>query len=96
VGLTVTQAELVHDYVQIAFGELAALSVYNSFSLTPEEMYFDDLLGASTTSIIETESSITLSFSNHQRLVVDLSPQAYYGPESMLLNYKGFPTIIWN
>lgn len=96
VGLTVTRAEQVHDYAQLAFGGSIGVSIYNEYSLVPKKLDIGQLVGAVVTLIAEDDYAIAFSFLGSQRLVIDMHRQAYRGPEALELNERGFPTVVWN
>lgn len=95
-GLIVTEAEEVHDYLQLAFGDQIGLSIYNEVSLTPESMRWEQLVGNTVLSVAEEDSFIELTFLDGVRICIDMRPQAWHGPEALQLNRQGQPTVIWN
>jgi len=95
-GLTVSHASIVHDYVQLSFGEQVGLSIYNEISLDPPSTQFELLVGKMVVKILESEEAIVISFLDGSSLEVDLHPVAYGGPEALQLNRQGEPPVIWN
>ena len=94
--MTVTKADVVHDYVQLAFGDSVGLSIYNEISLAPESIPFDQLKGKCVKSVVESEESIALEFTDGTRLAVNLHAVGYRGPEALQLVRRGEPPMIWN
>jgi len=41
-------------------------------------------------------SQVVLSFESGITLIVSLLPEAYHGPEAMVLNKEGEPIFVWN
>ena len=95
-GLTVTSAEVVHDYVQLAFGDEIGLSIYNPIAITPQSISVDKLIGRIVVSASESADAIELAFSDGVFIKVDMREQAYQGPEALQLDRKGLPIVIWN
>jgi hypothetical protein len=95
-GLTVTAAEAVHDYFQLAFGDEIGLSIYNEMTITPPAFPFEQLVGKVVISTTESTDAIEIEFSDGLRVLIDLRSQAYRGPEALQLDRVGFPIVIWN
>jgi len=95
VGMVVTEALRVHDYVQLLFEKDISLNIYNALRLCNG----DDLRalnGATLLKVEEKPETLIFSFSNGQRLDIDLGDDAYNGPEALELNVPGQPTVVWN
>ncbi len=95
VGMVVTDALKVYDYVQLLFEQDIALNIYNALRLCNG----DDLRalnGATLLKVEEKPDTLIFSFSNGQRLDIDLGDDAYNGPEALELNIPGQPTVVWN
>ena len=95
-GLVVTKAEVVHDYIQLAFGDEIGLSIYSAITVTPQAIAIDELIGKIVIAVAERADVIRLKFSGEMNIEIDLRPQAYRGPEALQLNRKGLPPVIWN
>jgi hypothetical protein len=93
-GLKVSDVQIVHDYVQLAFGDEIGVSIYNETQISPK-MPFERLLSKTVESVEESVNSIDMNFIDGTKLTIDMRPQAYRGPEAMELNRVGFPTVIW-
>ena len=95
VGMVVTDALKVYDYVQLLFEKNVSLNIYNALRL-----YNDDdlrvLNGATLLKVEEKPEKLIFSFSNGTRLDIDLCDDAYNGPEALELNIPGQPTVVWN
>ena len=95
VGMVVTDALKVYDYVQLLFEQDISLNIYNTLRLCNG----DDLRalnGATLLKVEEKPETLIFSFSNGQRLDIDLYDDAYNGPEALELNVPGQPTVVWN
>ncbi len=95
-GLTVTEAEAVHDYVQLAFGREIGISIYNEMDISPKSVGVGALIGKLVLAVTERADAIEIKFADGTLLKIDLHPQAYRGPEALQLNRAGYPPVIWN
>lgn len=93
VGKIVSQAEALHDYIQLAVGDEIGLSIYNDFRLTVGRL--DDLIGQTVTNVATTAEQAVIQFARTS-LIVDLRNSAYRGPEAMQLDRIGHDLIVWN
>lgn len=94
-GLKVTKAAIVHDYVQLAFGDEIGISIYNKLELSPDAR-LEDLISKIVLRVEESPNSIEIRFLDGAILAIDLHRQAYRGPEALELNRAGHPPIVWN
>src|SRR4051812_1325007 len=95
VGLRVVKVEVVYDYFHLTFGEIAGLRIFNDYSISGEK----DIAGLSNLILLsasQSESQVVLTFENGITLSVSLLPEAYHGPEAMVLNRTGQPIVVWN
>ncbi len=95
VGLRVTKAAVVHDYLQIILGEVAGLRVFNDYTISGGK----DIAGLCNLALLnalQSESQIVLTFEHGITVNVSLLPEAYHGPEAMVLNREGHPIVVWN
>lgn len=95
VGMVVTDALQVHDYVQLLFEQDISLNIYNAWRLCNG----DDLRALHGTTLLKVEEkpeTLLFSFSNGKRLDIDLCNDAYNGPEALELNMPGQPPVVWN
>jgi len=95
-GMAVTQAEIVHDYLQLRFGIGTGMSIYNKWNFVPDTAALHDLVGHHVTAVHSSADEVVFDFDNEARLVVDLSAIAWKGPEAIQLDRLGLPTVIWN
>lgn len=95
-GRIVSNATLVHDYAQIAFGADFGLSIYNDFSISPDIFKIFDLDGRRLNTVSQQKESINLIFSEGLELKIDMRDCAFNGPEALQLNIRGEPTVIWS
>ena len=95
VGMVVTGALKVYDYVQLFFEKDISVNIYNALRLfNGEELRA--LKGATLLQVEEKPEKLIFYFSNGQRLDIDLCDDAYNGPEALELNIPGQPTVVWN
>jgi len=98
IGLKVSKASLVHDYLQIFFEGGAVLNVYNPFRLSGGAARDGGAppVGASVLASVEEEGrKIELTFSNGVVVSIDMRDEAYQGPEALELVRAGSPTVVW-
>jgi len=86
---------MVHDYAQIIFGEGAGLTINNDFTISGAKTVVE-LQNLSLLSASQNESQVALVFENGITLYVSLVPEAYHGPEAMVLTREGQPVVVWN
>ena len=95
VGMVVTDALQVHDYVQLLFEKDISLNIYNAWQMCNG----DDLRalnGATLLTVEDKLDQLIFSFSHGTCLDIDLCDDAYNGPEALELNIPGQPTVVWN
>ena len=92
----VTAAQVVHDYVQLAFGEEITISIYNEVQMKPASLQVGEFVGKVVTFADESPELISIKFVDGSEIAVDLRPAAYRGPEALQLNRAGQPIVIWN
>ncbi|MEI7875593.1 MAG: hypothetical protein WCK95_25945 [Alphaproteobacteria bacterium] len=95
-GRVVTEAEIVHDYVQLAFGDGIGVSIFNEMLISPRPASVGTLVGKIVALVKETESRIEINFADGSRIDIDMRPIAYRGPEALVLHRQGLPTVVWN
>lgn len=95
VGLHVTKAELVHDYVQILFGETVALTIYNDYTIDAGKQ-LAQLQEQTLLDVSQNERRVVLTFESGITFNVNLLPEAYHCPEAMVLHREGQPIYVWN
>ena len=95
VGLRVTQARIIHDYIQIIFGEIAGLRVFNDYTISGEKA-IAELCNLVLLDASQSESQVAMTFEHGITVNVSLLPEAYHGPEAMVLNRTGQPIVVWN
>ena len=95
VGMLVTDALKVYDYVQLFFEKDISLNIYNALRLFNGED-LRALNGATLLTVEEKPDTLIFSFSNGKRLDVNLCDAAYSGPEALEMNVPGQPTVVWN
>ena len=98
VGLKVSRASLIHDYLQVFFEGGAILNVYNVFHVSggPAVDGGAPHVDASTLATVKEEGQkIELAFSNGVVISIDMRDEAYQGPEALELIRAGSPTVVW-
>src|SRR5438445_12430117 len=95
VGMLVTDALKVYDYVQLFFEKDISLNIYNALRLFNGED-LRALNGATLLTVEEKPDQLIFYFYNGQRLAMDLCDDAYNGPVALALNIPGLPTVVWN
>ena len=95
VGLRVTKAEIVHDYLQVILGERAGIRICNDYRLSGQTQP-STLTGLVLTGVYQNDSQVVISFEGDVKMVISLLPEAYKGPEAIILNREGLPTVVWN
>lgn len=96
VSLSVTEVIQVHDYVQLLFSDGTVLNIYNDYRCEPSGQDCLAIKGQIILSVQETATSAEITAINEARVIVDLSDEAYSGPEAMQLCVPGKPIVIWN
>ncbi len=86
---------MVHDYVQIILGEKAGLTINNDFTISGAKA-IAELQNLLLVSASQNESQVALAFENGITLNISLLPEAYHGPEAMVLTREGQPVVVWN
>jgi len=96
VGRDAISAENVHDYVQLSFENDIRLSIYNDIALDPGTVEIADFAGRELISVKQGDDSISLQFSGHACISIDMRHEAYRGPEALELHRRSEPPVIWN
>ncbi len=92
----VTAALVVHDYVQLAFGEEIGISIYNEMQMKPASLQIGEFVGKVVASADQLAESVSIKFADGAEIEIDLRPAAYRGLEALQLNRVGQPIVIWN
>jgi hypothetical protein len=95
VGLCVTDAFIIHDYIQIIFGRSASLTVNNDYALNGIGD-ITQLKNFPLLSAFEDGRQVILRFDNDISISIALTPEAYHGPEAIVLNREGEAIVVWN
>jgi hypothetical protein len=72
------------------------MSIFNDWHLVPRTLSLHDLIGQAVTAVHSNPDAISIILGDVGRLFVDLSSDAWHGPEAIQLDRAGFPTVIWN
>jgi hypothetical protein len=96
VGQMITSAEEVHDYVQIGFGEKIGISIYNKFKTSPASTKIDKFVGKNVASVAVNDDVIEILTTDGSKISIDMTNDAWQGPEALQLDRIGFPTVVWN
>ena len=95
VGLKVTNATVVHDYAQICFEGNTYLTINNDYIIS-ECKTLADLTEQTLLDTFQSKSEVMLKFENGIAVSISLLPQAYHGPEALVLHRKDEPIVVWN
>ena len=90
----VQNSEIINDYLQIHFTNGSILNVYNSYIVRRGRL--TEIKGKKLCAVLESDIKLELVFCDSLTIAVDLTSEAYNGPEAMQLIRDGHPTIIWN
>jgi hypothetical protein len=91
--------EKLTDQLNLASYDGTLLVIFNKFSYRSPRDESSRLNTGLKISIVKAESSeleVTLHFAGGDALVVDLSANAYAGPEAMVLSTPSGKTVVWN
>jgi hypothetical protein len=61
VGMTVTHAEIVHDYIQLTFETDTGVSIFNDWHFVPETEALHDLIGRHVTAVHSSADAVVLA-----------------------------------
>jgi len=94
-GLTV--AKVIEEYdCSLLFAEKdVTLTVSTKVNMS-DGSNVRSLQGSKVEKVEETEDAATLYLSDDRRLRIDLSDEAYEGPEALALHRQGEPIVVWN
>jgi hypothetical protein len=94
-GLEIIGSEAMSDYFQIFFTDGSILNIFNDFVF--ENASASELKGRILSGIVmsEADSALVLSL-DEGRILVDMRPEAYQGPEALGLYRPGGLPVIWN
>jgi hypothetical protein len=95
VGQCVTESWIVHDYAQLRFGNAGILTIINDYTVDGDKT-LSELDGLVLASAAQDTEQVVLTFDNGTTLRVSLNPNAYHGPEAIVLHREGQPTVVWN
>ena len=93
--MRVTQARIVHEHLQLIFDETAGLRIFNDYTVSGVKEV-GELRNLALLNASQDPSQVVLSFESGITLIVSLLPEAYHGPEAMVLNKEGEPIFVWN
>ncbi|MDQ3265141.1 MAG: hypothetical protein M3Y59_16035 [Myxococcota bacterium] len=96
IGATVVRVEELHDYVQLLFDANRMLTIFNEMNVSDElPQSLRNLVGTHLARVEEQQAKVTFNFDNGTELSVNLSDDAYRGPEAMHLMRPGQPMVVW-
>lgn len=75
------------------------LNIYNQYSIVSPEGAASALREDMSTAVLAVECSTdeaAITFTDGSRLLVDLSPEGYRGPEAMQLRTPGGEIVVWS
>lgn len=94
IGLLIKQITQIEDYIQIGFDNGIILNVFNSYSYDGGVLF--NITNAEVVSVTELQDYIEIKINDSGVLKVDLTDEAYQGPEALALIREGEPPVIWN
>lgn len=96
IGHKVVEFSYEPDRIGVLFENNSALSVYNKMSVRDTKKRGDLSIAESFVSSVREDSDlVSIEFDNGIVWVIDLSDDAYSGPEAMQLKIVGDPIVIW-
>jgi hypothetical protein len=95
-GRVVTNVVALHGYIQLHFGNLIGISIYNTIVICPKTQRIEKFVGKTVASVIEKKDAIDIKFVDGAQITIDMRPEAYQGPEALELSRHGYPSVIWN
>ena len=95
IGQRVTKSIIGHDYAQVAFGASTILTITNAHTITGGKT-LAELEGLALAGVFQDADEVVLTFEDGTTLNVNLRPDAYRGPEAMVLHRKGQAIVVWN
>lgn len=96
IGHRVVEYSYEQECMGVLFENGSALSVYNDMSVQDTRSKGDlSIAGASVSSVREDSERACIEFDNGIVWTIDLSDNAYSGPEAMQLSVVGDPIVIW-
>lgn len=72
------------------------LNIYNPMSIEPGHLVLEDLKNLVVSHVFEDDHSAVIWFGENVQLSIDLSPDAYTGPEAMCLFGPDHYWYVWN
>lgn len=96
-GVKLSKAEVVHDYLQLRFENGVILNVFNAYST--REFSIDDLsniFGCDVCAIRIDETAVEFEFSGGGAIRVGMSDNDYEGPEAMEYIGATGDRVVWS
>lgn len=90
----VQRTEIINDYLQIYFTNGSILNIYNSYTVRNGKL--EEIKGKKLCTVLENDMKVELIFCDSSSINIDLTSEAYNGPEAIQLIRDGHPTVIWN
>jgi len=95
IGQRVTKSGTVHDYAQVIFGNTSILTINNVYTVKGTRNLLE-LTGLALAGASENTDEVVLTFEDGTSINVNLLPEAYRGPEAMVLHRDGHPIVVWD
>jgi hypothetical protein len=96
IGHKVAEFSYERECMGVILQNGSALTIYNQMSVQDARSRGDlSVAGASVSSVHEDSNLVCIEFDNGISWLIDLSDDAYSGPEAMQLNVVGYPIVIW-
>lgn len=98
-GLAVEEVSWDGESLGLSFGGGWCLAIHNRFAYrigADQSSAFQQLKGALVLRVSEDRDGILLKFAGDQVLEVDLTDDAFHGPEAMQLKGPSGEIVVWN
>ena len=94
IGKTVLKIGLHQDYLQIAFCKNEILNVYNNYLFNGKSIL--EIKNSRITNVSQSSTEVKLYFGAACFLRIDMTDQAFNGPEAILFCTSSDEVIVWN
>ena len=72
------------------------LHINNPITITPGEKELNDLVGLKVLHTSEKQKEASIIFENGDKIWINMSDEAYFDPEAMVLNGPNHFWVVWN
>ncbi len=82
------------DYIQVIFADGTNMSILNPYIYDGADVF--TVSKVKVRDACETDELLSIRFENNKVLQVDMTDDAFVGPEAIVLVREGEPTVVWN